>query len=332
MKQFICAVQGYGKIGIVHCKALTQMAHVSRIIVIEIDSLKRQNAILASPKIVAYSDLNECLKLERHIDYLVISTPIGLHFENLCEGIDLGFNILVEKPFVPDIKSAISVIQLSQHHDSIIGVGLVERFNPVISKVKQTIDSGIIGRVLEIQTRRWGAMPTNREFGVLLDLAPHDVDICRFLLSQEYQDIFLISNGEMDKESTAIITAKSSEGSLISNSVSWINSFKMREIMIFGEEGSIQVDTSRSEATLFRISDSLVENDNLKVIMGEKSSHRISLDHVKSEPMVNQHLAFQSAIISNSLESIITLGEAYKSLLVIESAKISRENKLPPVF
>ena len=332
MKHFICAVQGYGKIGFIHCRTLTSMAHVSRVIVIDIDPLMRQNAMLASPKIVVYADLTECLKFEKQIDYMVISTPIGAHFENLCEGINLGLNILVEKPFVPDIESALSVLKLSEQHNSIIGVGMIERFNPVINKVKQSIESGAIGRVLEIQTRRWGIMPPNQDYGVMLDLAPHDVDICRFLLSQEYQEVFLISDGETNEETTAVITAKSSEGSLISNSVSWINSFKMREIMIFGEDGSIKIDTAKSEATLYKISESLVENDNLKFIIGERSSNHFSIDHVRIEPMANQHLVFQSAITDNNQESIVTLDEAYKSLLVIHSAKLSRKLNLPTLL
>lgn len=332
MRRFVCAVQGYGKIGVIHCRTLTSMAHVSRVIVIDIDPLRRQNAMLASPKIVAYADLTECLKLEKQIDYMVISTPIGAHFENLCEGIKLGLNILVEKPFVPDIESALSIIELSKQHNSIIGVGMIERFNPVISKVKQSIESGVIGKVLEIQTRRWGIMPPNQDYGVMLDLAPHDVDICRFLLGHEYQEVFLISDGEMDEETTAIITAKSSEGSLISNSVSWINSFKMREIMIFGETGSVKIDTAKSEAILYKISESIVENDNLKFIIGERSSNHFSIDHVRIEPMVNQHLVFQSAIIDNNQECIVTLNEAYKTLLVIHSAKLSRKLNLPTLL
>jgi predicted dehydrogenase len=329
MKQFICAVQGYGKIGSIHCRTLTNMAHVAKVIVIEVDPAKRQSALLASPKIVVYADLIECLKFEKDLDYMVISTPIGSHFENLCEGINLGVNILVEKPFVPDTESAQSIIQLSKQHNLIIGVGLIERFNPIISKVRQSIESGLIGKVLEIQTRRWGIMPPNREYGVLLDLAPHDVDVCRFLLKQEYQKVFLVSDGELGEETTAIITAKSSGDSVISNSVSWINSFKMREIMIFGEEGSIRIDSSKSEGTLYKVSDSLIENDNLRFILGERSSNHFSIDHVRIEPMVNQHLIFQSAVANNNQESIVSLEEAYKSLLVIESAQRSRYLDLP---
>jgi predicted dehydrogenase len=149
------------------------------------------------------------------------------------------------------------------------------------------------------------------------------------LLKQEYQKVFLVSDGELGEETTAIITAKSSGDSVISNSVSWINSFKMREIMIFGEEGSIRIDTSKSEGTLYKVSDSLIENDNLRFILGERSSNHFSIDHVRIEPMANQHLIFQSAVANNNQESIVSLEEAYKSLLVIESAQRSRYLDLP---
>jgi UDP-N-acetylglucosamine 3-dehydrogenase len=333
MKDITVAVFGYGRMGKIHCRALSKMPHVSRIIVIDTDQIARTEALQESRKIVVYSDLNDSLKCESIIDYITVSTPSKLHFDHISACMEFNLNILIEKPFVTDISTGFQLLDKINRYESTIGVGFIERYNSSIRKAREIIKNGTIGKPLEIHTRRWGLMPMKPDIGVSLDLASHDVDTCRFLLGQEYAHVFARMAGSIQNlETTAIISGLSTEGTLILNSVNWTGTSKLRETIVIGEVGSLRIDTSFSELTLYKQSESIVGYEGLQFILGEKSITATTIDHPKIEPIISEHLSFQSALIDGDLNKIVTIDDAYRSLMVIDAAHRSQDLKLPIII
>ena len=65
-------------------------------------------------------------------------------------------------------------------------VGHIERFNPAIRELRRRLDAGELGRIFQISATRLGPFPARiRDVGVVVDLAPHDLDVMRYLLGSE---------------------------------------------------------------------------------------------------------------------------------------------------
>jgi UDP-N-acetylglucosamine 3-dehydrogenase len=326
----ICIVYGFGRMGKIHSSALVKMPHVSRVIIIDSDSQRIKEALQLSRKVSVYGSLKDCLEHEPVISYITISTPSKMHFHHIEQCMELELNILVEKPFVTDMQSASKLLESCSEYKSLIGVGLIERYNPSIQKARNIIASGIIGKPLEIHTRRWGLMPQNPDIGVTLDLASHDVDICRFLIDHQYQEVFARMAGlAQNLETTTIVSGISEGGILISNSVSWRSTSKLREIVVVGETGSLKINTAISEVTLYQLSKPIIGYEGLQYIYGEKSLVASTIDHAKIEPIISEHLAFQSTLLNRDADEIVTIPDAFETLRVIDAIQKSSNFNLP---
>ena len=66
-----------------------------------------------------------------------------------------------------------------------VAVGHIERFNPVVQKLKQLMNQGKLENVTSIIIRRVGIFPPQvKDANVIIDLAVHDIDVCNFLLNK----------------------------------------------------------------------------------------------------------------------------------------------------
>ena len=333
MTNMVCAVLGYGRMGKIHVSALVRMPNISKVIVIDSDLLKRNEALQVSRKVSVYSDLGNCLTHVDVLNYITISTPSEMHFEHLKLCMEFQLNILVEKPFVVDMNTASSLLLSCINYKPLIGVGFIERYNSSVRKAREMIAGGKIGAPLEIHTRRWGLMPPNPDVGVSLDLASHDVDICRFLLGHDYQEVFARIAGFTKKlESIAFVSGISKRGTVISNSVSWRNTSKLREVIVVGEFGSLKINTAISEVTLYQQSEPIVGYEGLKYIYGEKSIVATTIDHAKIEPIILEHLSFQAALVDGDINKIVSIQDASESLRVIDAIHRSAKANLPIIL
>jgi predicted dehydrogenase len=122
---------------------------------------------------------------------VVVATPNQLHVANGLECVEAGVPTLVEKPIADDVASATKLVEAAEKADVPLLIGHHRRYNPLIQRAKQAIESGRLGRVLAAHSFFWlykpadyFAIPWRREKGagpVFLNLI-HDVDNLRYLL------------------------------------------------------------------------------------------------------------------------------------------------------
>ncbi|MCJ1325680.1 hypothetical protein MMC10_002343 [Thelotrema lepadinum] len=80
------------------------------------------------------------------IELLVCNTRVDLHFPTVEPSIKAGKAVFVEWPLADSLERAAALTNNGRLDNSI--VGLQRRISPIVSKVKEIIDSGRIGRVL----------------------------------------------------------------------------------------------------------------------------------------------------------------------------------------
>ena len=122
------------------------------------------------------------------VDAVCVAVPTEFHFPIIKEIIKYNnkISILVEKPLAYNLEQCKQILELANQKNVKIHVGHIERFNPIVLKIKDLIDSGTLGKIISISTKRVSPIPVRiRDVGVVMDLAIHDIDVSRHLVSKD---------------------------------------------------------------------------------------------------------------------------------------------------
>ena len=143
----------------------------------------------------AYLSIDEMLKAEQgKLDYVDICLPTYLHSEVAIKAMEMGFNVLSEKPMALNPTEAQAMVDAKNKTGKKLMIAYCNRFYKGAQFVKNVIDSGELGKPLYAEFRRMGGggRPTGRNKnnwfwnkdlsgGAMLDLHIHDVDMIRWM-------------------------------------------------------------------------------------------------------------------------------------------------------
>ena len=97
------AIIGIGTIGKRHLMAIESIDTVNICGVVDIS--EEAKYYCKNLNIPIFHNLNE-LKNNQNVDGVVISTPTVLHHKNALSALDLGFDVLIEKPISANVSQA----------------------------------------------------------------------------------------------------------------------------------------------------------------------------------------------------------------------------------
>ena len=133
-----------------------------------------------------YTDLEEMLAKEK-IDFIDICAPSYKHKELTVAMLRRGFNVLCEKPMSLSSADCEEMIAVAKECGKQLMIGQVLRFYPAFDYVKEVIEDGRYGKILNASFSRLSTPPTwgwdnwfmdpTRSGGCILDLHIHDVEM-----------------------------------------------------------------------------------------------------------------------------------------------------------
>jgi UDP-N-acetylglucosamine 3-dehydrogenase len=172
------------------------------------------------------------------LDAVSIAVPTSMHKKVAMDFIKKGVHCLVEKPIASTVQEAKEMIEGAERNDVKLMVGHVERFNPAVSKLKEIIESGTLGKLILISTRRVGPFISRiRDVGIIIDSATHDIDIARYLVGRDPINVFAKSGQvKHEKEDHAIVVLDFGDVAA-SIEVNWFTPHKVRSLVATGTEG-----------------------------------------------------------------------------------------------
>jgi len=200
-----------------------------------------------------YRDPNEMLAAEAP-DLVSIVAPTSLHLATTLAALAAGAHVLVEKPIAATRGEAEQMIAAAKAADRVLSVGHIERFNPVIRELKRRLAAGEIGRVFEIRATRLGPFPSRiRDVGVVVDLAPHDLDIMRYLLGSDPVRLYAETEQRIhtDHEDIFVGLMKFANGAVGVLDINWLTPTKHRTLTVTGERGMFTADYIAQELTFW---------------------------------------------------------------------------------
>lgn len=103
------------------------------------------------PKECCFSSAEELLKQDRLADVMFICTQDRQHVGHAIPALEKGYHLLLEKPISPDPAECKRLAAIAKQYNRHVVVCHVLRYTPFYQKIKEIIDSGVIGEIVSIQ-------------------------------------------------------------------------------------------------------------------------------------------------------------------------------------
>jgi len=191
----------------------------------------------------------EALVKDPDIDLVYIATPHSHHFEHACLAINNGKPCLVEKAFTANAREAEALLHLAKEKGVFITEAIWTRYMPLSMKVKEIMESGIIGKP-RILTSTLCYMMENKERiirpelcgGALLDLGVYCLNFARMYFGTDIKSTVTncqVGPTGMDMHENIILNYADGR---IANLQSGALCLNDRQGIISGVDGYIRVD------------------------------------------------------------------------------------------
>lgn len=220
---------------------------------------------------LAYGDYDELLS-SNEIDVVYVGTVNQTHMEIIEKAISYKIPVICEKPIVTKLEQMERIISLAKENDVLIMEAMWTRFLPAIVKAKEWVDSGLIGKVTDIETEFSYKLPEfdensrllsqEYEGGAIYDLGVYCIEFTTFFAKSEVKKVKslaqLFKTG-VDIDSSSIIQF---EDDLIARMSFGFTNNRKNDGYIFGENGHIHLKNfHRSrEITLFNKDNDEIDN------------------------------------------------------------------------
>ena len=236
-------VIGLGTMGRNHVRVWNQAADVRLVAVADPDPAAR-GAATHGRSVTGYADAAEMLAREE-LDLVSVVAPTSLHRPLSVAALEAGCHVLVEKPIAASREEAEEMIAAAEAAGRILSVGHIERFNPAIRQLRRRLMAGELGRIHEVNATRLGPFPARiRDVGVVVDLAPHDLDVMRYLLGSDPVRIYAETERRIHTEHEDLFVGliKFANGAVGVLDINWLTPTKKRTLSVTGERGMYVAD------------------------------------------------------------------------------------------
>lgn len=199
------------------------------------------------------------------------SLPNYLHKEPCIEAMELGKNVVCEKPLARGLDEAVEMLRAAVKSGVTHGVVFNRRWLPAVRLARRLIDQGVIGKITHFRFafhQDWAFKNNKMEwrfkkelagFGVLGDQGSHVVDMIRFLVGEFKSVLSLTRVGLRERvwedgrreevlvDDVALVMARMKNGVIGTIEVSRFSPGRRHYFVaeVYGDEGSIYFDLER---------------------------------------------------------------------------------------
>ena len=224
------------------------------------------------------------------VDAVSIVVPTSLHRQVAMDFIKRGVHCLVEKPIASTIEEAKEMIREAEGKGVKLMVGHVERFNPAVTKLKELVEKGALGKLILISTRRVGPFVSRiRDVGIIIDSATHDIDIARYLVGRDPINVYAKSGRvKSEKEDHAIVVLDFGDVAA-SIEVNWFTPHKVRSLVATGTEGIAYLDYIKQELDVHSGGEKIVPKIDKVEPLKLELKHFLDCIQRNTKPLVDGH-------------------------------------------
>ena len=197
-------------------------------------SLRR--AQQAYPELRVSSNADDLLTAT-DIDAIAVVTPVWTHFELAKKALENGKHVFVEKPFTSSTAQAEELIELAERKNLKVMVDHTFLFTGAVRKIRGLIDDGTLGQLYYYDSTRVNLGLFQHDVNVIWDLAPHDLSIMDYLITEKPEAMVATGEGHLNGiADVAFITIYYPNNMIGHLNVNWLSPVKVRTTLIGGEK------------------------------------------------------------------------------------------------
>ncbi|MBV6644278.1 MAG: Gfo/Idh/MocA family oxidoreductase [Cyclobacteriaceae bacterium] len=135
-------------------------------------------------------------------DAVIISTPDDLHYGPCMKALEMGYDILLEKPIAPTEQECRDILVSAKKNGNIVAVCHVLRYAPYFQQLQKIVSEGLLGEVVSIQHFepiqhvhmshsyvRGNWHNSEKTTPIILAKSCHDLDIIKWMLGKKSKKI-----------------------------------------------------------------------------------------------------------------------------------------------
>ena len=208
------ALIGCGGMGTRHLYGVRELARspFNNIELVALCDIRRENVELAATEVeellgckpATFTDLGAMAKAIPDLGMVDVVTDPSVHHTVVCQALDLGLHVLVEKPLAITVKACHLMMEAAKRNNRLLSVAENYRRDPSARLIRHLIDSGVIGTPYmgmlhsvrpgkDIFITPWRHLIDKG--GPLIDMGVHFTDLIRYQLGdikEVYGDARLI--------------------------------------------------------------------------------------------------------------------------------------------
>jgi predicted dehydrogenase len=229
-------VIGYGYWGPNIVRNLSSLEHCQVVSICDRSATALKRASRACPGAELTTDFWDILRSPT-IDAVAVITPVWTHYDLAKAALENGKHVFVEKPFVSTSAQAEELIELAARKHLQIMVDHTFVFSGAVKKIRELVDDGTLGPLYYFDSTRVNLGLFQHDVSVVWDLAPHDLSIMDFLLTEKPEAVVATGGKHLnDVADMAFITVYFPNNLLAHINVNWLSPVKMRTTVIGGRD------------------------------------------------------------------------------------------------
>ncbi len=202
-----------------------------------------------------YTDYKEMLKKEQP-QLVAIATESGKHAEIAINCLELGANVIIEKPIALSLEDADKIINKAKEKNLIVCANHQNRFNKSIQKIRQAVEEGKFGKIMYGTAHiRWNRGKSyyeqapwrgtwEQDGGALMNQCIHNIDLLRWMLGDEIEEVCAYTDNlnhpyiQAEDLGLAILRFKNGAYGIIEGTTDIYPSNLEETLYIFGKTGT----------------------------------------------------------------------------------------------
>jgi predicted dehydrogenase len=231
------AVIGCGYWGPNLIRNLYQLPEEHQVMCCDQDKAKLARMRRLFPAIEATTQFNDIIT-DPEVKAVLVATPVHTHHKLGEAALKHGKHLFVEKPLANSVENALRLVDLAHANSRVLMVGHTFEYTAAVNKIKEIIESGLLGEVLYVSSTRVNLGLFQPDINVVWDLAPHDISIMNYVLGMAPVAVNAQGKAHYKKgiEDVATVSLNYDNGVIAFIHVSWLDPNKIRRTTFVGSK------------------------------------------------------------------------------------------------
>lgn len=279
---------------------------------------------------VRLTDSFDSIVEDPSIDAVCIASPAEKHYGMVKEALQADKQVFVEKPLALHEEEGIELQELAEKRKRILMVGHLLQYHPAVTKLKQLVSDGELGKIQYIYSNRLNLGKIRTEENILWSFAPHDISVILSLAGEMPDHVTSVGANYLHQQvaDVTLSTLSFPSGIRAHIFVSWLHPYKEQRLVVVGDRKMALFNDVEPEDKLLLYPHRIEWKDHVPV-PDKKEAEKVPLE--KKEPLREECQHFIDCI-TQSLKPKTDGAEALRVLKVLQACQRSLEQDGKIVF